>query len=113
MTQFAKWLRGRDLNPRPLGYEYNFLVARSFVFLAFIAVRCTTLASVGGIFRPNFRPTALPSRHVLWVGTGEWLGNLVIASYNCSMVSPPLILSGPLRLPGFRDMVIAGYEQLT
>jgi len=50
---------------------------------------------------------------VLWVGTGEWLGNLVIASYNCSMVSPPLILSGPLRLPGFRDMVIAGYEQLT
>jgi hypothetical protein len=28
----CKWLRGRDLNPRPLGYECNFLVARSFVF---------------------------------------------------------------------------------
>jgi hypothetical protein len=26
VTQFAKWLRGRDLNPRPLGYEdYSYL----------------------------------------------------------------------------------------
>src|SRR5437763_12448073 len=25
-----KWLRGRDLNPRPLGYERNLMLARPF-----------------------------------------------------------------------------------
>ena len=53
----CKWLRGRDLNPRPLGYECNVLVARSFVFQAFVAVRCTRLAILAAVFRPNFRPT--------------------------------------------------------
>ena len=35
-TDLGKWLRGRDLNPRPLGYECNFLITRSFVFKTFV-----------------------------------------------------------------------------
>jgi len=57
VPRFRKWLRGRDLNPRPLGYECNFFVARSFCFLGF---RCGSLHSIGEV-KHHF-PTQLPTR---------------------------------------------------
>jgi len=56
---FSKWLRGRDLHPRPLGYECNFLVACPFVFWEVVAVRCLPLATLIEVFRPKFRPNTL------------------------------------------------------
>ena len=47
------------LNPRPLGYECSFLVARSFVFYAFVAVRCTILASAAQFSDPISDHSAL------------------------------------------------------
>ena len=38
MTQFAKWLRGRDLNPRPLGYENYLALSRLFRSITYLSV---------------------------------------------------------------------------
>jgi len=86
--RFCKWLRGRDLNPRPLGYEYNFLVARSFVFLAFVAFRCTVLASVISPFPTQF-PTSV---HVTECKSGLCIRSVSVFHQPTQTISAEFIL---------------------